>query len=110
MIFAISTDSPAIPPNPSTAATSAMIRNVKAQPSMMALLTTHAALKAASRGKRLRAAIVPAAGRRSGAAQPDGRRNRDQDHGAQRERQECGLRIAGEVPDEPAEHRRDHGE
>src|SRR5262249_41244947 len=38
MIFAISTAKPAIPPKPSTAAISAIIRNVKAQPSMAVLL------------------------------------------------------------------------
>src|SRR6185437_7213082 len=38
MIFAISTANPAMPPNPNTAAISATIRNVKAQPSMALLL------------------------------------------------------------------------
>src|SRR5512139_2367186 len=38
MIFAISTANPAMPPNPNTAAISATIRNVKAQPSVALLL------------------------------------------------------------------------
>src|SRR5262249_59407419 len=77
MIVAISTAKPAIPPKPSTAAISAMIRNVKAQPSMAVLRhcqSAHSAfcdLHATLSYKRARRRNVPAGG---GFADGSGRR------------------------------------
>src|SRR5882757_10745100 len=58
MIFAISIDSPAIPPNPSTAAISATTRNVRAQPSMVRSLLLCGASPRSTRQPRLKK-IVP---------------------------------------------------